>query len=199
MAVPKSGSMKTSAGGQRRVGDGQHDEPERPDAPGVARDEGRQREQQRDLAELGGLELEERELDPAARSACREAEREDCGDERDRPDVERPLEAAEALDVDEGERAQGDRAEREVDLLLDHERVGAGARADHVETERGNAGQREQHQPVETPEAAEEPDAARAAQLAGTHPLTGHEDARHQVDRSTTVLRFGFGVLKTLE
>ena len=43
------------------------------------------------------------------------------------------------------------------------------------------------------------PDAPRAPQLARTHPLAGYQDARHQVDSSTTVLRFGFGVLKTLE
>ncbi len=47
-------------------------------------------------------------------------------------------------------------AEREVDLLLDHERVAAGARADHVEPERGDAREREQHQPVEPAHAPEQ-------------------------------------------
>ncbi len=193
------GLDEDQAGGQRRVGDAEDDEPERADAPRVARDQGGQRQQQRELAELRRLELEERELDPAARPARREAEREDGGDEPDRAHVERPLEAPEALDVDERQNAQGDGAEREVDLLLDHERVASGSRPDHVEAERGHARQRAQHQPVETPDAAEGAHATHAPQLARTHPLAGDDDARHQVDSSTTVLRFGFGVLKTLE
>ena len=85
------------------------DEAQRPDAARVAGDEGGQREQQRELADLGRLELEERQLDPAARPARGEAEREDGGDERDRAEVERPLEAPEALDVDEREHAQRQR------------------------------------------------------------------------------------------
>ena len=118
---------------------------------------------------------------------------------RDRADVERPLEAPEALDVDERQHAQRERAECQVDLLLDHEGVAAGAGADHVEAERRHAGQCGQHQPVEAADAPEHADAARAPHLPRTHALAGDEDARHQVDSSTTVLRFGFGVLNTLE
>ena len=85
-------------GGQPGVGDAHEHEAQRADAARVARDQRRQREQERELAELGRLELEERELDPAPRPARREAQQEDHGDEPDRADVERPLEAAEALD-----------------------------------------------------------------------------------------------------
>ena len=49
---------------------------------------------------------------------------EDDRDEADRADVERPLEAPEALDVEERRaRTSASAAERQVDLLLDDERV----------------------------------------------------------------------------
>src|SRR3954471_23792343 len=185
--------------GHGRIRDAEDDEAERPDAPRIARDQRRQGQQQRELAELRRLELEERELDPAPRPACREAEREDGRDERDRADVERPLEAPETLDVDERQHAQRERAQSQVDLLLDHEGVAPGARADDVEAESSHARQRRQHQPVEAADAPQYPDAPRAPHFSRTHALAGYENARHQVDWSTTVLRFGLGVLNTLE
>ena len=89
--------------------------------------------------------------------------------------------------------------EPEVDLLLDDERMAAGAGADDVEAERGDAGQRAQQQPVEAAQAAEQAHAPLAPALARAHPLAGNQDARHQVDSSTMVPRFGSGTLKTLE
>ncbi len=186
-------------GRQRHVGDADQDEAQRPDASRVAGDEGGQRQQQRELADLGRLELEERQLDPAPRPARREAECEDGRDERDRAEIERPLEAPEALDVDERQHAQGDGPQREVDLLLDDERVTAGAGADDVEAECGDAGQGAQQQPVEPAQPSEQAHAPLAPALARAHPLAGNQDARHQVDSSTMVPRFGSGTLKTLE
>ena len=126
---------------------------------------------------------------------------EDGRDEPDRADVERPLEAPEALDVDERQHAQRDRAEREVDLLADDELVAAGARADHVEPERGDAREREQH-------AASR--AAARGRTRSTRRVRRSSRARTRspgirtLDMATStrprsVPRFGFGVLKTLE
>ena len=96
-------------------------------------------------------------------------------------------------------RSRGRPAESQVDLLADHERIATGAGADDVEPERGDACQREQHQPVEPADAPERAHAPGAAELAGAHPLAGDQDARHQVDLSTTVLTFGFARLEDLE
>ena len=175
------------------------DEAQRPDAARVAGDQRRQRQQQRELAELGRLELEERELDPAARPARRETEQEDDGDEPDRADVERPFEAAQALDVEEREEAERDHADAEVDLLADHELVAPGARADHVEPERGDAGEREEHQPVEPPHAPEGADAPACGGARACAPARRGSGRWTSVDSSTTVPRFGFLTLKTLE
>ena len=96
---------------------------------------------------------------------------------RDRADVEQPLEAPQALDVEEREEAERDPAEAQVDLLAHDERIAAGARADDVEPERGHAGDREQHQPVEPAHAPERAHAPGAAELAGAYPLAGDQDA----------------------
>ena len=80
-------------------------------------DERREEEDEEHLAELGGLELEEAEVDPAPRAADDRPGQEDEHHEAHGPDEERLLRAPEEGRVDEEQRDHPDSAERHEDHL----------------------------------------------------------------------------------
>ena len=94
-----------------READGAEHDAQVAHAPAAVGEEAGEREDEEQLAELGRLELEEADVDPAPRAARLLREREHEQHQDDRRGVERPLQAAVAVGVD-GERDERGRPRR---------------------------------------------------------------------------------------
>ena len=80
-------------------------------------DEAGDREDAEELAELGGLEREEADVDPAGRAACRAAEDEDDGDQADGRREDRAPVAAVDVRVDDHRDDQREAADGHIEDL----------------------------------------------------------------------------------
>ena len=115
--VPRSGSRNTRPGGDRDVAEREQRHARAVHAIAAIGDERGEREQHGQLAELGGLELEAGQRDPAGRAADRRAEHEHDGDEPERAEVERHAQPPPERRIDRGHRDHADAADDEVDRL----------------------------------------------------------------------------------
>ena len=80
-------------------------------------EERRQHDDQSDLAELRGLEVEEADLDPALRAAHLFGDRQHRHEQDERDSVERPASPPVRMRVDDGRRRQQDDPDDDVDDL----------------------------------------------------------------------------------
>ena len=94
IAVPRSGCLSTSAAGTRTISTGSDQVSQRAGIlAGQAMKIARQRQHQRDVHQLGGLQLDDPEIDPALRPHADEAAQIDRDDQqqRQRHKTNRPL------------------------------------------------------------------------------------------------------------
>jgi hypothetical protein len=131
---------------------GRHDQRERPPhiLVGEAVKIARQGHDQRDLHDLGGLQLHHAEIDPALGAHTDLAGKIDPDQQQDRNQIGRIDETHQRLQVDHRDREHHREADREARRLPVHPGIGAamGGGIEHGEADRGDAADQEDHRPA---------------------------------------------------
>ena len=149
IAVPRSGCLRTSAAGTRIISAGRIKERIRSASSSAKTVEiARQRQHQRDVHQLGRLQLDDPEIDPALRPHADKAPKID-RDHQCQHDGINPIGSAEPVpDIDQRRGDHQDQGDREAHRLLGGPglHIAVGRRIQHRDAEAGDCAD-QQHQP----------------------------------------------------